>query len=45
MRKQLLLIAAFILALDRFTKWLVIAKIPLYHEIDIIPWSFPASLI
>ena len=36
MRKQLLLIAAFILALDRFTKWLVIAKIPLYHEIDII---------
>ncbi len=26
MRKQLLLIAAFILALDRLTKWLVIAK-------------------
>lgn len=40
MRKYLLLVSAFILALDRFTKWLVIARIPLYHEIDVIPGIF-----
>src|SRR5262249_52481339 len=40
MRIYLLLISAGILLLDRFTKFLVIEKIPLYHEIDIIPGFF-----
>jgi signal peptidase II len=40
MRKYLLLIAALVLVLDRFTKWLVIARIPLYHEVDVIPGLF-----
>jgi signal peptidase II len=40
MRKQLLLIAFFVLALDRLTKSLVISHIPLYGAIDIIPGIF-----
>src|SRR5579864_749635 len=40
MRTYLLLISASVLVLDRLTKWLVIAKIPLYHEIDVIPGLF-----
>lgn len=40
MRKHYLLIIAAILALDRFTKWLVIQKIPLYSGIDLIPGFF-----
>lgn len=40
MRKYLLFIAGCIVILDQFTKWLVIAKIPLYHEVDVIPGLF-----
>lgn len=40
MRKYILLISAAILALDRFTKWLVIARIPLYHEVGVVPGVF-----
>jgi signal peptidase II len=40
MRKYLLLIATLVLALDRFTKWLVIAGIPLYHEVEVVPGLF-----
>lgn len=40
MRKYLIVIASFIFLLDRFTKWLVIAKIPLYRDVDVIPGFF-----
>jgi signal peptidase II len=40
MRRYLFLITALVLALDRVTKWLVIEKIPLYHEINVIPGLF-----
>lgn len=40
MRKYLLLISVVIFALDRFSKWLVISRIPLYHESDVIPGLF-----
>lgn len=40
MRKYLLLISALIIVLDRITKWMVIAKIPLYREIEVIPGMF-----
>lgn len=40
MRKYLLLLSAFIFALDAFTKWLVKQKIPLYSNVDIVPGLF-----
>jgi signal peptidase II len=40
MRKYYLLIAAAIVVFDRFTKWLVIQKIPLYGSVEIIPGLF-----
>jgi signal peptidase II len=40
MPKPSVLIIIAILALDRFTKWLVIQKIPLYSGISIIPGFF-----
>lgn len=40
MRKHLLLISAFIFALDVFTKWLVKATIPINSDVDIIPGLF-----
>src|SRR5579864_8942935 len=40
MRKYLILLAGFIFLLDRLTKWLVIAKIPLYRDVDVIPGVF-----
>lgn len=40
MRKYLLLISALIVVLDRITKWLVVAKIPLYREIEVVPGLF-----
>ena len=40
MRTYLLLLSAGILLLDRVTKFVVIEKIPLYHEIDVIPGFF-----
>ena len=40
MRTQSLLIIGAVLALDRFTKWLVIQRIPLYSSVDLIPGFF-----
>lgn len=40
MRKYLLLISVLILVLDRVTKSLVIARIPLYREIQVVPGLF-----
>jgi signal peptidase II len=40
MRKCHLLIAALVLTLDRFSKWLVVRKIPLYGGVDVIPGLF-----
>jgi len=40
MRKYLILIAALVVAIDRLTKAMVIAKIPLYREVDVIPGLF-----
>jgi signal peptidase II len=40
MRRYLLLISAFVFALDAFTKWLVKDKIPLDGSIDLIPGLF-----
>lgn len=40
MRKYLIVIAGFIFLLDRLTKWLVIAKIPLYRDVEVIPGFF-----
>jgi signal peptidase II len=40
MRRQLLLIALLVLVLDRLTKWLVVARIPLYGGMDIVPGVF-----
>lgn len=40
MRKYLLLVACLIFALDRITKILVISKITLYRDIDVIPGFF-----
>jgi signal peptidase II len=40
MPKHSALIIVAILALDRFTKWLIIQKIPLYSSISLIPGFF-----
>jgi signal peptidase II len=40
MRKYLILLASFIFLLDRLTKWLVMQKIPLYREVEVIPGVF-----
>ena len=40
MPKNSVLIIVAILVLDRFTKWLVIQKIPLYSNISLIPGFF-----
>ena len=39
-RKYYLLIIVGVVALDRFTKWLVIQKVPLYSSLDVIPGLF-----
>jgi len=40
MRTHTLLIIGAVLAFDRFTKWLVIQKIPLYASTELIPGFF-----
>jgi signal peptidase II len=40
MRKYYLLIVVAVVALDRFTKWLVIQELPLYSSVDVIPGVF-----
>jgi signal peptidase II len=39
-RKYYLLIIIAVVALDRFTKWLVIQKLPLYSSLEVIPRLF-----
>ncbi len=40
MRKHYLLIIVAVLALDRFSKWLIIRTIPLYTSVDLVPGFF-----
>jgi signal peptidase II len=40
MRKYHILIAAFVVVLDRMTKWLVAQKISLHDSVDVIPGLF-----
>lgn len=40
MRKYYLFIIVGVVAFDRFTKWLVIQKVPLYSSVDVIPGLF-----
>jgi signal peptidase II len=40
MRRHQLLIIAAIIALDRLTKWLVVRRLPLAHDVSIIPGLF-----
>ena len=43
MRKYQFLIAATAIALDRFSKWLVMKHLPYAHEVSIIPRCFQLS--
>jgi len=43
MRKYQLLIAASVIVLDRLTKWLVVRRLPLAHDVSIIPGFFQLS--
>lgn len=43
MRKYQFLIVAAVVAVDRFTKWLVIKSLPEAHDINIIPGLFQLS--
>ena len=40
LRKYVLLIAGVVLALDRFTKWIIARTIPLHESISVIPGLF-----